>query len=113
MKEFILEKGIKKMIQVLKNLSQHFFKVYFFLTILGFTLLILIMNLASLWAFDKDTSDLNSVDRTLQAEEEEGSAIFLPKKFYQWNFTNPKSGKGIEQGYMEFRGNRMYLKVRF
>lgn len=88
------------------------FKIYFALCLLGFTLAILLMNLPLVLACEHPTNCNLETVLSSNDSQEAPNTFDIPEKFYQWSFT--EAGQpNAPHGYMEFRGTKMLLMVRF
>ncbi len=98
---------------VFENLIQKYFKVFFALALIGFVLMIFLMNLPRLLAAGKeDIGERAFQPRSSSSRSSYQPAQYLPTQFYQWHFTKPSS-TSHEEGFIEFRGSKMALTVRF
>lgn len=101
------------MSQAIEKIFRNYFRLYFILCLLGFTLAILLMSIPRLLAAEKTALPSKSFLTSHASEKTSDFNSENLKKFFRWNLTNAKSQVGDQETYMEFVGNRMLLKVRF
>lgn len=92
-----------------KKLRDNGFKLYFAFCLLGFTLLIFLINVGGVFAFETAADPSAGPGKKIETTTTPG---VLPRAFYRWNLT-PTDDANLQETYVEFRGNKMLLKVRF
>lgn len=101
------------MTRVLENLLNRYFKFYFLLCLLAFTVLVLLMNVPRVLSAEAGSDPKPAQTTLIEASESPIGEMPLPEKFYRWQLSKPDASEGIPASYMEFQGNKMLLKVRF
>jgi hypothetical protein len=98
------------MAPITKNLWERGFKIYFAFCLLVFTLLIVLINVTRVFAFDAPPTPLRRpwVETPITVTP----AAPLPKNFYHWNLPLAANAK-LKETYVEFHGNKMFFKVNF
>lgn len=96
------------MAPILKKAWRHGFKIYFAFCLLTFTLLILLINATRLFAYEVPAAPVKAP----AVEEKTANAVHLPRSLYHWTL-GPSDQNTFQETYVEFRGNKMFLKVRF
>ncbi len=102
------------MVSFFKVIFNRYFRIFFALALLGFTLMVFLMNLPR--AFSEEAKSPQQVlGERLSADEEQVKTLNLDglKKLVQWQISRTPSKAGLQQTYMEYGGDRMFLKVRF
>lgn len=101
------------MSEFIKDNLDRFFKFYFILCLLGFTLLVLLMNIPQVLASDVpqvQAATLWQARATPKFPQEK--LQLLPSKLYRWQL--PVSQKPTDPDYfMEMRMNRMMFRMKF
>lgn len=103
----------KPVSQILKDIFQRYFKFYLIFCVLGFIILVLLMNLPGVLAGEATSLPSENFwqSKSTPAFPEEKIQI-LPSKFYRWQL--PVSHNSTDPDYfMEMRMNRMVFKMRF
>jgi hypothetical protein len=96
------------MAQFIRRVWIHGFKIYFAFCLLTFTLLILLINTTRVFAYE--APPVKTPTPTEKASQP--STDYLPRSLYHWSL-NPSDPNRFHETYVEFRGNKMFLKVRF
>jgi hypothetical protein len=97
------------MAQFVKTVWNHGFKLYFAFCLLSFTLIILLINVTHVFALEAAATPTQPPSEKISALTD---TTTIPQNFYRWNLS-PADASKFQETYVEFRGNKMLLKVRF
>jgi hypothetical protein len=98
-----------RMARLFKKAWSHGFKLYFAFCLLSFTLLILLINVTRVFAAESLAALPSAPPEEITAASEPSTPL---RNFYRWDLT-PNNPAAFQETYVEFRGNKMFLKVRF
>lgn len=99
--------------ETLKRLFDRYFKFYFAFCLLGFVLLILLMNIPRVLADEQPDGHTTNPIPVESPEEESIGTVSIPEKFYRWQVYSSKTAHSLPQGHMEFTGSSMKFKLTF
>jgi hypothetical protein len=97
------------MAQLIKKVWSHGFKLYFAFCLLSFTLIILLINVTRVFALEAAAAPAAAPPEKISSA---ANAFILPRNLYRWNLS-PGDADKFQETYVEFRGNKMFLRVRF
>lgn len=101
------------MTQILEKLIDRFFKIYFILSLIAFTTLVLLMNVPSAFPTEQHTAEENAAathEGLEIAEKDQFSANV--GKLLRWK-VNRESINPYEDKYLEWYGTRLRYKMNF
>jgi hypothetical protein len=99
--------------ETLKRIFDRYFKFYFAFCLLGFALLILLMNIPRVLADEQPDGPTVNPTPVESIEEEPIGTFSIPEKFYRWQVYSSKTAHSLPQGHMEFTGSSMKFKLTF
>jgi hypothetical protein len=95
------------------QIIERYFKIYFFLCLLVFTVAIFLATIPRLLADEIPAPSATAV-LSSSGPEPNSHLINEPlRKLFHWNLNSAVSPGEAQETYMEFRGNRMLFKLRF
>lgn len=112
MGEWAAQNRSQAMTEILKKLFDRYFKFYFAFCLLGFTILILLMNLPRVLADEKKESSNPTPTPIASPEVGPIKTVSIPEKFYRWPLPLSKHAS-ISQCTVELNGNNLKFKLIF
>lgn len=107
--------GDKEMTESLKRIFSRYFKFYFAFCLLGFTLLILLMNLPRVLADNpKISRDKAPAPAPVEYPQDPPIvSVSIPKKFYQWDLPISQPTHSMTRSSVQFTGSTMKFNLIF